>query len=208
MYAVGVAAFSLIALIAGLGSANSNRGIALILGIVSLPFAILLVLATIPTFRPIAIANDNLRIPRIISSTKIPLMEISGVGLLFKKEMPGTKRSSGWYLYVWRGDESLVRLGTSEFIPKRWVKPHDPNGRSHRFVMKGSMDEIRSTDPAILAESKLGKMAKRIFDEVLRTQGGSGVLAVRQLQRHPHLSLSQGTSLTAYWSPDGEIGRI
>lgn len=83
----------------------------------------------------------------------------------------------------------------------------DETGRASRFVKKGSGDEIRSTNPALLASSRAGRVARQLYDGVLAIQGPLGNLSRLQMQRHPEVSASDAPETTAYWSPDGEMGR-
>ena len=80
-------------------------------------------------------------------------------------------------------------------------------GRASRFVKKGSGDEIRSTNPALLASSRAGRVARQLYDGVLAIQGPLGNLSRLQMQRHPEMIASDAPETTAYWSPDGEMGR-
>ena len=91
--------------------------------------------------------------PDSLSTQQIPLSDIAGVGLPFKKEVVGTRRSSGWYPYVWDSDGSAICLGTTEFVPKRWIRLGDPNAVPKKMVVKGNIDGSRSTDPKLLAEN-------------------------------------------------------
>ncbi len=190
---------------------QSTRAIwigALLLLIVLAANLAVVTLWTIALFRPIRIAGNVLRVPRLVSTQEIPLSDIAGVGLLFKKESVGTRRSSGWYPYVWRGDGSAIRLGTTEFVPRQWIRPGDPDAVPRKMVMKGNIDELRSTDPQLLAESPVGRLAAGIHEQVAHVQGPVGLLLTRHLQKVGRPPPNSAGRLTAYWSPDGEVGKL
>ena len=163
---------------------------------------------TFAAFRPIRITHDDLFIPGLFSTVRIPVDEIAGVGLLFQNASVGTQRFSGWYPYVWRRDGTVVRLTGFDFTPNRWIRPGDTDGKGRRMVTKGNVDEMRSTNPTVMAKSAAGQLVSGIYSRVCEVQGPSGLLVSYQMQKRRVPPRNTYGSFTAFWSPDGEMERL
>jgi len=157
--------------------------------------------------RCVTLTDTELRVPRYHKTLVMPTVEMAGVGLLYHKEKYGRRAPSGWFVYAWRVDDSKEKLAPLFYNPGKLVEVGDETGRASRFVKKGSGDEIRSTNPALLASSRAGRVARQLYDGVLAIQGPLGNLSRLQMQRHPEVIASDAPETTAYWSPDGEMGR-
>jgi hypothetical protein len=126
-------------------------------------------------------------------SVRIPLHEISGVGMLY--EIGGPR--SGWTMRIWtvNGDSYGVPSVRSY---RRGLKlasaPPPPRGtpRWHRPRL----------DWVAQAGTPAGRATGRVFRQVLQVQGPAGPLV---LEAEQTTAPSYGTYL-AYWSPDGRIG--
>jgi hypothetical protein len=160
-------------------------------------------------FRPIRITHEELFIPGgLFSTNRIPVSEIAGVGLLFQNASLGTQRFSGWYPFVWRQDGTVVRLTGFDYTPSRWVRPGDVDGKARRMVTKGNVDEMRSTNPTVMATSAAGQLVIGLYSRIVENQKPSGLLALRQMQKERVPPRETDGSFTAFWSPDGEMGRL
>jgi len=79
-------------------------------------------------------------------------------------------------------------------------------GCNYRFGYH--FDPVTQTDPHKVAATYAGRVARHIYYRVLAYQGPSGLLAVRQDQKHvPVPDAYRPAMQSAYWSPDGELGR-
>jgi hypothetical protein len=160
------------------------------------------------SLRPLRVTSDEVVIPRGFSETCVPVAEVAAVLLLFIDFPWGSTGFSGWQPFVWRSDGSVVRLGTIDYIPKRWFKKGDPTGTSKRLVTRGHKDAIRSTDPKLLAGSSAGRLVADVRTRILALQGPNGLVARGQIPRHPVPPDGGDGSFVAYWSPGGGIGQF
>ncbi len=159
-------------------------------------------------FRPIRITHDDLFIPGLFSTVRIPVDEIAGVGLLFRNASVGTTRFSGWYPYVWRRDGTVVRLTRFDYTPNRWIRPGDTDGKGRRIVTKGNVDEMRSTNPTVMAKSAAGQLVSRHLLSGLRGSRPIGLARFVSDAEAARLPRETDGSVTAIWSPDGEMERL
>lgn len=208
--AVCFAGVGILFLVLGVTSSRNgspNPQVAWVIGSIFLLLCVGLLVAALIALRPVRLNQNELRIPNILTTTVIPLADIAGIGMLFRKQRFGTRRPSAWYAFVWRPDSSLVRAGMSSYSLKRFVTPNDPAAKPRAWAVKGSLDGLLSTDFGALESSPTGKMAKDLYERVLRAQGPGGKLSTLHFQKRPYGSLLRGSSLTGYWSPDGEYGK-
>jgi hypothetical protein len=158
-----------------------------------------------------------------LQTRRIPIDEVTGVGLVFQRAPyagRGTGRQPpGWVLQLWFSVELPARIGIAYMPGLR--SAHDPRGWEKCLAAAPALgqpgvrppfssrafDPAAQTDPARLATTHAGRVARDVYDRVLAAQGPSGLLAATQQQKHVSGRTVQGTSIAAFWSPDGEIGR-
>ncbi len=170
-------------------------------GVLALMWCVYLLFA-LRVFRPTRITQSDLFIPRLFSTLQVPLDEIAGVGLVFQKAFGRGGGFSGWYPYVWRRDGTAVQLSGFMYAPARWIRLGDVDGKRTIWVKKGNVDEMRSTEPSVLAKSAAAQLVVSIYSRVCEIQGRSGLLASYQMQKHRVPPREIEGSFTAFWSPD------
>ena len=173
-----------------------------------------------PAFRPrLVLTTHTLRRPRLLRRAHItPLDQVTGIGLVYKRQAQDPT-PQGWFLYLWTAGDVPRDTGIS-YQPFRWLHPagkvrqkflafepavaeRDGTFNSHRFSL--NFNPVTQTDPDKIAATYPGRVAREIYDRVLAYQGPSGLLAVRQDQKH--VPVAGPWLRTSYWSPDGEFGR-
>lgn len=156
---------------------------------------------------PAILTGEVMRLPKGFRHVSIPVQEITGVGLVFKRNSGGRGGSlpSGWYLMVWPGDREPQYAGIS-YVPAIFRRGKQGGGNS-RSLSAAKFDPVADTDVRQLASTHAAQVAHDIYDHVMARQGLAGPLAVRQMQKHVHAGGPWGTSpIVAWWSPDGNIG--
>jgi hypothetical protein len=182
-----------------------------------------------PPFWPtLVLTAHTLRRPRAFRRTRIiPLEEVTGIGLVYQRAA-GSATPQGWFLYLWTTGDIPRDLGIA-YAPTSWLFPIskvrqkflavEPSAaelreRLDRYKFSFRFDPVIQTDPDKIAATYAARVAREIYDRVLAYQGPSGLLATRQDQKHVpvHAAYFRSSTAispvkTAYWSPDGEIGR-
>jgi hypothetical protein len=168
-------------------------------------------------FAPIRLPYGNGLFSR--DATQIPLGDVTGVGLVFRRLGTTGDSGSGWYLMIWHGSERGERvpirytpmLRTRHDVrgPRKFLAatPATPRGAVRPPFNLVDFDPAAETDPAKLAATYAGRAARDVLQHVLAQQGPSGLLAVIEEQKHVLVAEDLGTAnVEAYWSPDGAIG--
>jgi len=178
--------------------------LSLVVGVIAVGLGPLMLFAALRT--PVILAADTLRVPKGFRRISLPVNDIAGVGLVFKRNQGGTGGlPSGWYLMVWRCDGHFQYTGIG-YIPAVFRRGN-PGGGQSRSVSAVKFNPVADTDSRQLASTYAAQVARDIYDHVMSRQGPSGPLAVQQLQKHVQAGGPWGTSpILAYWSPDGSIG--
>jgi hypothetical protein len=131
--------------------------------------------------RPVTVTRSALRIPPSgFGTVVIPLDDVAGVGLLYRRHTPPDRSPSAWYVYVWRRNGSVQRI----------------NG----LICRKHADALSSQ----IAASRAGRTAQMLDAKVRALQGPTGSLATLELQKRTSIGLSN--DLVAFWSPDGAMG--
>jgi hypothetical protein len=183
-----------------------------------------------PASRPVLVLTAHtLRRPRLLRRAQIiPLEEVTGIGLVYKCAT-GEPAPMGWFLYLWTTGDIPRDLGIAYqrafwLFPASKVRqkflaiepPAAELGRPFdRYRFGFRFDPVTQTDPAKIAATYAGRVAREIYDRVLAYQGPSGLLAIRQDQKHVPVTEAYFAGPTSafplnrwtYWSPDGELGR-
>ena len=202
------------------GKVSSNRpfdiGVGAVLTLAGLGFIL-------PAFRPLLVLTTHtLRRPRVLRRSQItPLDQITGVGLVYRRRVrdpaPG-----GWSLCLWTTGDILLDLGiycqlsfswryTPEMVRQKFLAVEPSAAELHkpfdRYRYSFNFDPVTQTDLSKIAATYPGHVAREIYDRVLAYQGPTGLLAMRQDQKHVPVPDDIPWLLqTAYWSPDGELG--
>ena len=144
--------------------------------------------------RPLQVTGDTLVLVGRIGRVRIPLSEISGVGLVFSWVTGRGGRAAGWYLAVWDG------AGKQHLIEESWV---DAGWTAHEYATNAPPTQTS----AELAATPAGQLARRLYDRVWGVQGSAGPLATRQAQKMRDTTVwTRDMNTFGYWSPDGDIG--
>jgi hypothetical protein len=155
--------------------------------------------------KPIRLGPTSLAIPRGRTPLVIPIEDIAGVGLAFKHTVPPHRAPPiGWYLMVWRRDGTAERTAIS-WLPTRYRKGASESSKLS-WSAKG-FDPVVGTDRSALEASRAAQVARDVYTRILTIQGPGGPLATGALQRHPDPGRFSVSPVTAWWSPDGELGR-
>jgi hypothetical protein len=159
--------------------------------------------------RGIAVDSGTIRVATGWGRWTRPVTEVAGVGLLYIREQG--RGTPGWYLMIAdaNGDVCLAR----QFVVVSWRLPTKPRADQRQslrdFGRPWPADlPLPSEDSTRLAASRPGRVARRIYDFVTRAQGDEGALAKRALQKHQRFTGWDQPQQVAFWSPDGEMGRL
>jgi hypothetical protein len=169
------------------------------------------------------LTTHTLRRPRWPGRARIiPLDQVTGIGLVSRRPA-SAPTSADWYLYLWTTGDVPLNAGIA-YERIRWLHPAgqvrqkflavEPSAAelarpfdAYRFSF--NFNPVTQTDPDKIAATYAGRVAREIYDRVLAYQGPSGLLAVRQDQKHVPVTEAYRRSIrTAYWSPDGEFGHV
>lgn len=134
------------------------------------------------TLRPVTLTRSALRIPSGFRTVVVPIDDIAGVGLLYRKHRAPDRSPSGWNAFVWRRDGSMQRVGAL------------------------TCQLAADVPPGQIAASRAARMARRLHDKIRAVQGPTGNLARLELQKHASVALTD--NLVAFWSPDGNMGPV
>lgn len=144
-------------------------------------------------YRSLAVVNGSLRIARGLGSRSIALTSVTGVGLLFQYRF---RSMSGWYLTIWDdvGDQHVLE----QFVlaAPGWQLPQKQEPK------------LPHEDSQQLQSSRPGQIARQLFDLAMNAQGPTGLLATEHRQTRASTDPYGTTQTIAYWSPDGNIGRV
>jgi hypothetical protein len=153
----------------------------------------------------VMLTQTTLRVPKGFRHVAMPVGDIAGVGLVFKRKanfdyLGGLP--SGWYLMISPASGELRYTGLC------WMPAVFRSRRTRRSSLSAAkFDPVADTDLMTLSRSSAARAARDIYARVTAAQGPCGPLALRQLQRHVHAGGPAGTSpIVAWWSPDGTIG--
>jgi hypothetical protein len=172
----------------------------------------------------LVLTPDAARIPRGPFRTLcIPVGEISGIGLVFERSSltTGRRPEPGWHMRVWHGDgdgepvsityvPALFSIRNDARVRQKYLVPAPTlaaDNPRRRFSVT-TFDAAAETYPVMLAATDAGRVARDVYQRVLACQGPTGPLATIGQQRHIRAaSLGAASSVLAFWSPDGVIGR-
>lgn len=193
------------------------------------PFGIVAVLMLagfwfiMPAFWPaLMLTTHTLRRPRVLRRAQItPLDQVTGIGLVYLRHV-GDPAPQGWFLYLWTTGDIPCDLGIF-YSPISWLHPVRKVRRKFLAVEPSAPERVRpwvdnyrfgfrfnpvtQTDPDKIAATYAGRVAREIYGRVLAYQGPSGLLVLRQDQKHvPVPAVYDSVMQSAYWSPDGELG--
>ena len=164
-----------------IGGASERHGTApLITGIfmtvIAVPAAVIMARVCVI---PMVVEDAVLKIPRPFGTKTVPLAEISGVGLIWRRQY----RNTGWGLQIWDGEGKGVRI--------------------LRFM---ATLEVNADDHSI-ATSAAGQVATRLYEAVLANQGSGGRLSTQAMQKTVQYERNRQVATLAWWSPDGSRGQ-
>lgn len=169
-----------------------------IAGVGGVLFVYLSSLLLVEAFRgrhPLELDGDVLLIASGLRKLRLPLAEVTGVGLLFQWISGRNGLPAGWYLNVWDAAGKQHRIEECR-VDSHWKAADYRTGRP------------RETSEE-LAASEAGQMVRRIYDRVWAVQGSSGPLATRQEQKMRNTTRwTRDIDTYAWWSPDGEMGEL
>jgi hypothetical protein len=180
------------------------------------------------SWRPVlVITGDSLRLWPARRSAEgkrgplwIPVSDVTGVGLVFRRLGQTGDSGSGWYLMIWHGDERgepvaicyapVLRSGHDVRGPQKLLAaaPASPPGGIRPPFNLQTFDPAADTDPAKLATTHAGRVAREVYEYVLAKQGSAGLLAITRQQTHVPAKALGTADVEAYWSPDGVIGPV
>lgn len=189
-------------LVQGVTGADGSTSLAMG-GVITAIMTFLLTASAKQQLRPVILTDRALLVPKAFGRTVVPLHRLSGVGLLFQ-EMPGRPGPPGWQLHVWDGDKKIEVVSIAVLSGRRI----DAQGRKHLFTWKRDLSlPLPHEDLDVLAASRQGQIARRIYDAALAVQGPSGPLATRAMQKSVEPRPDMRTVYYAWWSPDETMGR-
>jgi hypothetical protein len=152
--------------------------------------------------RPVVVDHGALQIPKGFSTTVLPLSDISGVGLVYRRQ----PRAEGWWLEVW--DATGERVEIRRFVLSSWSYPRlAPGAKRQEHGQRDWTIPVPHENADDLAASKPGRVAACLYDAVMSCQGSGGRLAVQAMQEHVEHEPQRSDSPIAWWSPDGSMGR-
>jgi hypothetical protein len=163
----------------------------LILGGVELLAVVVLTAALVPV---IMLRPDLVRIWHGFKFVNIGTSEVAGIGMLCTRG-GGIRVEIRWRLYIWRADGTGERTGYV-YVPRR-------------LRMPSNYDPVAGSEIPDLKESRAATVGRDLDRRVLAAQGSDGPLATRRLEQHSlAVRLDPYDRVIAYWSPDGQTGRL
>jgi hypothetical protein len=169
------------------------------LGALAIAAGLAMTVSTIGTLRGVVANQSEVRIAKGWRWRRIPLADVSGVGLLFQYS-PGTGRRAlpGWYLTLWCGRDVRYQVPQLLVNAHNWIPATPPQRAWH----------LPCEDSAALARTEPGLVALKLAGLIGRVQGPDGLLATRHDEKHLVSDRFAITQTVAWWSPDGAMGRI
>ena len=148
----------------------------------------------------VVLTSESLIVPRLLSSTKVPVASITGIGLLIG-------RGSRWVAYVWQSDGTFTCLPTLQCHPpylKQWdARDPDPRPptRGHPF---GDEARVRERAPATTFS---GKSLQGLAREIGSIQGPEGAMTRLGENGIPELP-GRFKTIRTVWLPTESEGSI
>lgn len=208
-YLVVVLALWAMSLTLLIGGVEQQHGQApFVTGIVMTVFTTPVVVLFSTTFRSLVITTAEVRIPVGFRTATIRTDQVAGIGLLYRRT-PNSRAPEGWFLELWDGTARRYQVGR---IFRAGLRLPTPPGEKRPLiglrVNRPAEWPLPGEDPALLGNSKPGQIARSIYDFVLKVQGPHGPLAEQELQKHERADRWAVTKTLAWWSPDGQMGRV
>ncbi|MGN6606329.1 MAG: hypothetical protein ACTHMS_04880 [Jatrophihabitans sp.] len=116
--------------------------------------------------RPLTVKGGTIRIAHGLRTIRVPLTEVTGLGLLFQYVGVAGRRAqqAGWFPYVWDGDARPHRIPAAALVAPHWT----PATRWAGPLPWGTAEQ--------LAASRTGKAVSELRSIVLAVQGEHGPL--------------------------------
>jgi hypothetical protein len=198
-------------LLATAHDANGTQGWIYAVGALFLVFGLGLLVPILVLWRATSIGGRDLRIPSGLRTWKVvPLSGITGVGLLFSPTERGSRAPAAWTAFVWADALGRIPLRSLTYAPLRARSSpgHTAQGRGALKTNPWELDPFALTDVAHMEHSTAGEAASDIYRRVASFQGPLGLLLTQHQEKHGTYSVWDLPMLTAFWSPDGEYGRL
>ncbi|HEX2896134.1 MAG TPA: hypothetical protein VHO29_19165 [Marmoricola sp.] len=193
LIAIGLAAFLGVELRSAASVPAGVRWTFLGVGALFVVLGVLLLVEAAQGRRPLELRGNTLIIAGDLRRRRIPLQEVTGVGLLFQWVLVRNGLPAGWYLTVWDKDEKPHMVEECALL-SHWTQKDYMSGRGP------------SESTETLATSDAGQMAKRIYGRVFSVQGSRGPLATQRAQMMRNTTVwTRDINTYACWSPDGEL---
>ncbi len=177
--------------VVGVDIVGGRAQLGLILGGVELLAAVVLAAALVPV---IMLRPDLVRIWHGLKFVNIGTSEVAGIGMLCTRG-GGIRVEIRWRLYIWRSDGTGERTGYV-YVPRRMRMP-------------SNYDPVAASEIPDLKASRAATVGRDLDRRLLAAQEADGPLATRRLEQHSlAVRLDPYDRAIAYWSPDGQIGRL
>jgi len=158
----------------------------------------------------IEVNSDIVRFRSLFRWTDVELSQVAGVGVLYQRVVgSGSKVPAAWQLMLWNTNGR--RYVVAQFALPTWSFPDDLTEAQRGVIRNRDLPwpvDASLPDENRVAESRAGRAAKLIYEQALAAQGPYGALATQKLQKHQPFRITNRQRLLAYWSPDGDHGRI
>lgn len=190
------------------GAMERNGQAPFVTGVIVTVFAAPLLVLVVPVFRAVVVTRVAIRIPNGFKTNVVATAEIAGVGLLYRRT-PNSRAPEGWFLELWDGAGHRHQIG--KVFRAGIVLPTPPGQKRALISLRVNRPPdwpLPSEDLGVLAASRPGKIATSVYEFVIEAQGPRGPLAARALQKHERADRWAVTKTLAWWSPDGEMGRV
>jgi len=198
-------------LLATAHDANGTQAWILATGSVLLGFGLLTLGLALPSWRTTKITSTDLLVPSRLRSWKaIPLSAVTGVGMLFQPAIRGSRIPMMWVTCIWADDWGNVPIRSLTYTPL--LTHASPGHATRRRVSLATnpwdVDPFAVTDVELVGHSTAGKATADIYQRVIAFQGSQGRLVTQHAEKHGAYSVWDVPLHTAFWSPDGESGRL
>jgi hypothetical protein len=140
----------------------------------------------------LVLTGTTVRIRRRLGTVRVPVSEVTGVGLVFRRfgSVGATGLRSGWYLLVWHRGRAepvsiayapVLQVGGEDQVREKLLAatPVTPAAGIGRSLSVQDFDPAIDTDSAKLAATYAGMVAREVYQHVLARQGPGGPLAGR-----------------------------